>query len=198
MELIPTEELYYDIRCRAAVCITFVEKDGETCVLFECRSSKLEDQPGDICFPGGVLEAGETPEETVIRETCEELLVSPEQLTLTARLSPFRNGNLVMYPFVGRLRDYNGSFSTAECAEVFTVPVSWFAEHEPECHMLEWAPKESESFPYGLINGGKGYAWRKHTHSYYFYHYQGRIIWGFTARLLRAWIHSTQEATEEQ
>lgn len=49
---------------------------GELHVLFEVRSSSRSSQPGEICFPGGAVSAGETKQEAVLRETEEELLVS--------------------------------------------------------------------------------------------------------------------------
>ena len=48
-----------------AIAIPFVDAEH---FLFQVRSDKLDRQPGDICFPGGAIEIGETPEEAVIRE----------------------------------------------------------------------------------------------------------------------------------
>lgn len=39
-----------------AVLAPVVCVDGEEHLVFEVRSSKLSWQPGDICFPGGVIE----------------------------------------------------------------------------------------------------------------------------------------------
>jgi len=45
-------------------------------ILYEVRAQKLDRQPGEVCFPGGQIESGETPLEAALRET-EELLRDP-------------------------------------------------------------------------------------------------------------------------
>jgi 8-oxo-dGTP pyrophosphatase MutT (NUDIX family) len=54
-----------------AVLIPFVTTEEGKALLLEVRS-QLVKQPGEICFPGGRVEAGETPVETAVRETCED------------------------------------------------------------------------------------------------------------------------------
>jgi 8-oxo-dGTP pyrophosphatase MutT (NUDIX family) len=51
----------WDKMKRSAVIIPLVEINGEINLLFEVRSKRLKSQPGDICFPGGQIEIGETP-----------------------------------------------------------------------------------------------------------------------------------------
>ena len=46
----------------AAILLPLVTVDGRDALLFEVRSKRLEMQPGEICFPGGRIESGETPE----------------------------------------------------------------------------------------------------------------------------------------
>ena len=60
----------------SAVMIPLIKKNDGYHILFEVRSNKLSQQPGEICFPGGRREHDETSMETSIRETCEELLIS--------------------------------------------------------------------------------------------------------------------------
>ena len=43
-------------------------------------------QPGEVSFPGGRVEDGETFQEAAIRETCEELNLSPDQIDIWERL----------------------------------------------------------------------------------------------------------------
>ncbi|MDG2702973.1 CoA pyrophosphatase, partial [Vibrio parahaemolyticus] len=58
---------------KAAVLVPLVQVDGEWHVLFEVRSLTMRKQPGDISFPGGKLDGGETAQEAALRETYEEL-----------------------------------------------------------------------------------------------------------------------------
>ncbi len=59
----------------SAVMIPLIKENDGYHILFEVRSNKLSQQPGEICFPGGRREQDETSMETSIRETCEELLI---------------------------------------------------------------------------------------------------------------------------
>ena len=52
-----------------AVLVPLVEWRGEVQVLFEVRADTLERQPGEVCFPGGHMEPGESPTECAFRET---------------------------------------------------------------------------------------------------------------------------------
>ncbi len=67
-----------------AVLVPILEESGH--LLFEVRSDTLLRQPGEICFPGGRIEAGETPEEAAARELSEELLVPPQNVEVVAPL----------------------------------------------------------------------------------------------------------------
>lgn len=60
----------------AAVLIVVELTDCEAKVLMTKRSDKLRTHPGEICFPGGKLEAGETLLQAALRETKEEIGVS--------------------------------------------------------------------------------------------------------------------------
>ena len=58
-----------DATGRYAVLVPLVEHDGELSVLYEVRAATLRRQPGEVCFPGGRMEPGETPEVSALRET---------------------------------------------------------------------------------------------------------------------------------
>ena len=56
---------------RFAVLVPLVERaDGNVEILFETRAVDLDAQPGEICFPGGAMEEGETPLKTAHLVTC--------------------------------------------------------------------------------------------------------------------------------
>lgn len=69
---------------RAAVLVPLIQKGGEYHVVFEVRAGSLKTQPGEICFPGGAVERGETPKQAAVRETMEELLINRCQIRVIA------------------------------------------------------------------------------------------------------------------
>ena len=91
--------------CRkAAVIIPLIKTENGPEVLFEVRSEKIGRQPGDVCFPGGALLEGEAPLDAAVRETCEELLISPDQLEIICACDMFHNASTLIYPFAAYLR----------------------------------------------------------------------------------------------
>ncbi len=169
----------------SAVVIPLIKKEDGYHVLFEVRSGNLRRQPGEICFPGGRVEADETAKEGAIRETCEELLIAPSQVHIFGGLDyVVNNAKLRIEPFLGELLDYEGSFSTDEVAEVFTVPLSYFLNNEPEIYYNQLMNIPSKDFPYDDVPGGKNYPWSVGQYAVHFYRYKGHIIWGLTAKLI--------------
>ena len=141
-------------------------------VLFEVRSSQIPDQPGDVCFPGGAVEKGESYEEAAVRETCEELFVQPEQIRIIGASDIMHVRNTMIYPYVGILNDYKDSFSEDEVAEVFRVPLRFFLETEPDKYLVDAMAQPGEDFPYELIQGGRNYKWRVMKTEELFYQYE--------------------------
>ena len=119
----------------AAVLIPLtVLENEEPRSLFEKRSPEVR-QGGEICFPGGRIEAGETPEQTAVRETSEELLISPGKIELIAPMFVMAGpGGAEIHSFLGRIREYTGTFNRDEAENVFTIPLQWFLENPPEIH----------------------------------------------------------------
>ena len=170
----------------AAVLIPFVQnEEGETEILFEQRALDLDVQPAEICFPGGGIEEDETPLEAAARETREELLLKREQIRVLGEIEGVRNNGIIsIHAFLGVLNDYQGTYAPVEVDHVFTVPVSWFLEHEPEVHMATVTTIPDEDFPFDLIPGGRDYPWRSRRNPIYFYRHPEGVIWGLTASIL--------------
>lgn len=173
---------------KAAVLIALIENGEDYDVLFEVRSNQIPDQPGDVCFPGGAVEAGESYEEAAIRETCEELLINPDQIELIGASDIMHIRNMIIYPYVGILTDYKESYSQKEVAEVFRVPLNFFRTTVPDSYLVEAMAQPEEGFPYELIQGGRKYQWRVLKTEELFYQYEGHVIWGLTARMLAAFL----------
>lgn len=179
---------------KSAVCIPLIETANGYQVLFEIRSSKIVSQPGDTCFPGGMLEPGETSQEAAVREAMEELLISEEQIQMLGLMDVFYTGTgLMIYPYAVVLQEYQGTFSEDEVEEIFTVPLEFFLNTEPEVYRTEAQVVPGEDFPYDLIHGGRNYVWRKRRENICFYRYGDRTIWGLTARIMRSFTEIYRE-----
>lgn len=156
----------------------------------------LRRQPGEICFPGGRVDPGDTDEkQAAIRETVEELGIKRESITgvqpLDYLISPF---GMIIYPFAGFIEDAGAiQPNEAEVGEVFTVPLDFFMAAKPEVYHVHFKPEPEENFPFDWVPGGKNYNWRARGMEEYFYHYEGRIIWGLTARILAHFVAIIQE-----
>ncbi|MBP3897435.1 MAG: CoA pyrophosphatase [Mogibacterium sp.] len=213
-----------------AVLIPFVTTEEGKALLLEVRS-QLVKQPGEICFPGGRVEAGETPVETAVRETCEELGLKPEDIEVFAEpeietemmadgrrvfsvkaqikcLSNEAIGSQEFGPYVHGAhenRPYESgahelekalTLNEAEVADVFLLPVSWIEGHAPEYYVLgEAADEELPEILRGyLANYGE---FRRRGETYY-WEYEGRGIWGLTARIINRIVTSIPAAIPVQ
>ena len=154
-------------------------------LLFEQRALSLAHQPGEVCFPGGALEPGEAPEEAALREACEELLVTPEDISLLGSLGVMPGpGNSEVHLFAGLLKNYTGTSSPDEVEQVFTIPVDWFLQNPPAIYRGCTVTQPEAAFPVDLIPGGKEYRWGSVVRDIPVYHGTDPLLWGFTARVL--------------
>lgn len=182
-----------DSRRSYAVLVPLVEFGGEPHLLYEVRARTLRRQPGEVCFPGGLMEPGETPEECALRETWEELGIPPEKVRLLGRLDFIAHrANFLMWPILGVVD--SGALSPrlrpnpAEVEEVLLVPLSYLLETEPIEYEYELIPTPAEDFPYELIGIPRDYQWQHGSENVPVYPWQVRAIWGLTGRITRNFI----------
>lgn len=177
-----------------AVLVPIIKTTEGLYLLFEKRSHKLNAQPGEICFPGGKLEPNETLAECAIRETVEELMIDEQQIDLIGPgdifVSPF---NIIIYPFLGVLNDYQYTYSTEEVADVIKVPLEFFLNNKPTIFKSRVITNPHEDFPYEWIPNGKNYRWAKGNYDVLFYRYENTVIWGITARIIKSMISLIEE-----
>ncbi|WP_047980360.1 NUDIX hydrolase [Ornithinibacillus contaminans] len=177
---------------RSAVLIPLVEIDGETHILFEVRSMQLRRQPGDICFPGGRIEADDpTTQACAVRETAEELGISEGSIQDVIPIDyVVSDMGRIIYPFVGKIPDLDQiTPSTMEVEEIFTVPLSYLQQTTPEVYRVNFKVSPEENFPFHLIVGGENYNWQMRHIEELFYLYEDRVIWGLTAKILQHFLH---------
>ncbi len=170
-----------------AVTVPVVVKDGQEQILFEVRAGSLRRQPGEICLPGGKLEAGEDFAGAALRETMEELCIGMDQIRMIAPMDVYLSpsGQMIM-PYLVRLFDYKETMNPSEVDEVFFVPVNYFIENEPLCFKNKVYTQVAEDFPVDKIPGGKSYPWHSGWSEVCFYEPNGRVIWGLTARIIKS------------
>jgi 8-oxo-dGTP pyrophosphatase MutT (NUDIX family) len=180
----------------AAIMIPLVEKQGEWHILFEVRSLDLKWQPGEICFPGGRIEASdESPDVTAVRETCEELGVTVDKITLLGNLNYIVSQiGVIVHPFIGILEDTdNLQLNEMEVAEVFTVPLQYFQSTNPIEATMEFGTRPLAGFPFHLLpQYSEGWNTRG-RYPLYFYQYGQYVIWGLTARILYSFLYSCKK-----
>ena len=73
---------------QAAVVAGFYFADGQWWLPLTKRAAGLQDHPGQISLPGGMVEPSESPAEAALREWEEELGDPAENVRLVGQLSP--------------------------------------------------------------------------------------------------------------
>lgn len=174
---------------KSAVIIPLIEKEGKLHILFEMRSLDLRSQPGDICFPGGMVDEGEDYKDAAARELKEELGVEDNDFNIIGEMdyfiSPYGN---IMYPFVAELYKEPEMYNRDEVDHVFCVPLEFFLHEEPQVYSMKIGPQFDENFPFHMIRGGKEYKFSTAKLNQYFYKYKEYVIWGFTALIIKSFI----------
>jgi len=147
----------------AAVLILVYPRDGEPHILFTKRTDSVEYHKGEVSFPGGAWEPGDAD----LRETWEELGVSPEDVTILGDMGDSVTGTgFVIRSVVGTIREgYAFKPSVAEIDSVIEVPLRVLmdpAHRRSETRWVDGEPVESWSFVHGR-----------------------HLIWGATAGIVR-------------
>ena len=151
-----------------AVLVPIQERDdGEHLVLTQ-RTEFLNSHKGQIAFPGGQIDSGDSgPLAAALRESEEEIGLAPADVRVLGQLDQVTAAaNYLVTPFVGLIpHPYEFRLNELETAAVFSVPIA--ALLEPGCFRIEprlYPPERRDPI-------------------YHFY-YQGRDIWGATARII--------------
>jgi len=88
-----------------------LRQDGEWHLLFTRRSDSVENHKGQVSFPGGACDGGETtPEETALREAQEEIGIEPRQVRVLGRLNSMLTiTSFMVTPVVGVIPKWRAS-----------------------------------------------------------------------------------------
>lgn len=155
---------------RACVLIPLLGHGDEWSILFSHRSPGLRVHSGQISFPGGSAEPGETLERAALRESDEEVGLPPDEVELIGRIDDVitRTGFIVA-PFVGVIRnEVEYRLHEVEVTSVYEVPIRVLLDRDnPEIRYLRY---------------------RDRTYPSYFYKHGTIEIWGLTARMLKGFL----------
>jgi mutator protein MutT len=156
---------------RASVLIPLIrEDDGSYVLVFSRRAENLAAHGGQIAFPGGSVEDGETLEEAVTREAEEEVGIPRTSVELIGRLDDLiTNSGFLVAPYCGIVHErVEYVMQQSEVAEVFEVPVeALLDEKQPEVRFVTF---------------------RTRRYPAYFYRYRDYEIWGLTGRIVKSFL----------
>ena len=120
--------------CRhAGVLVLLYPNNGGLCLVLTLRTDLLDHHRGQISFPGGSTEPGETVVEAALRETHEELAVDPAGLEVLGQLTPLYipPSRFCIYPSVAFAPERPGFVpEQGEVAEVIEVPLAHLLDPE--------------------------------------------------------------------
>jgi 8-oxo-dGTP pyrophosphatase MutT (NUDIX family) len=161
---------------RVAAVLVPVITGGDARIVFTLRTDTLSRHAGEISFPGGLADPGETPAATALRETEEELGLPSDQVEVLGTLGTFHTrvlGTLIV-PVVGLLASEPEFHpNAAEIERVLVQPVAGLSD----------LGRESE------------FTWEGQTFPTYVFDTPGQLIWGATARILRGFLDALESPT---
>lgn len=146
---------------RAGVLIMLGEADHD--VVFTERAASLRNHPGQISFPGGSIDEGESAVEAALREAWEEVGLPVDHAQVLGQLPPAHVA-ASGFDVAGIVALWDGTFpihavNAGEVAQVLRYPVEALAD---PAHRITWR-----------IPGRKGPGFL----------FDDMMIWGFTAFL---------------
>jgi 8-oxo-dGTP pyrophosphatase MutT (NUDIX family) len=163
------------MRRPAAVTIAILRPSPNGVIFLE-RAAHLRDHPGQIGLPGGGVDAadGDDLERTARRELEEEVGINPLRATYVGRLPLVRQriNTFDVPPFVAIVDDGPLTIDASETASLFTVPLETIL---------------GPSLRDGKVN------FKGLRISSPILDYEGRQIWGLTARILQTFAAAWNE-----
>lgn len=155
---------------RACVLIPLIRAHGRWSVLLTRRAENLAAHSGQIAFPGGGVEDGESLQDAATREADEEVGIPRSAVELIGRLDDLiTNSGYLVAPFVGVIHDsVEYAMQESEVVDVFEVPIDALLDPaQPEVRYVSF---------------------RNRKYPAYFYSYAQYEIWGLTGRMLKAFL----------
>lgn len=149
-------------------------------LLFTLRSGKLRKHSGQICFPGGRADEGESFEQTALRETEEEIGITRGKIELIGRMTGLYvpPSNNIIQPVIGRIpSNIDLRLNPDEVEEAFYVPLRTFLTDEK------------------LRMGNTQFNGKPYSYPYWDVHHSVPL-WGATAIIMSEFIYLVNEFRE--
>ncbi len=165
---IPPEPEFWAKAKPAAVLVPVVRREQGLSLVLTERAAHLSTHAGQVAFPGGRVEPGESAAEAALREAEEEIGLSPSHVEPIGYLPPYFSGTgYRVQPMVAVLEE-NARFTpdANEVARLFEVPLA---------HVLD-----TRRYRRGEI------FWRGRERSFFILDYPDAYIWGVTAGIMRS------------
>ncbi|HYF07690.1 MAG TPA: CoA pyrophosphatase [Acetobacteraceae bacterium] len=151
---------------RPAAVLVPIVLHPEPSILLTLRASSMSSHAGQVAFPGGRIEPGETPEQAAIREAAEEVGLDPRLPEIVARLPEHLVGSgFRVTPIVAFVpAPLNLTPDPAEVQEAFELPLAV---------VLDPAAPERRSAEF-----------RGRMREFWVWPHERHFIWGATAAML--------------
>lgn len=158
-------ELRADANVPAAVLIAVTDRP-EPGLILTVRRENLRTHAGQVAFPGGRLERGESAVAAALREAHEEILLDPNSVEIVGEIEEYRTvTGFVVTPALGVIPpDLPLEPHEDEVADWFEAPLAF---------LLDPANQRKRN---ALFDG--------RTRHYYEILWDGRRIWGATAAMI--------------
>lgn len=169
------EPTFPDARPSAVLALVADGPDGAE-VLLTRRSMHLNNHRGEVSFPGGRLDPGETYEQAALREADEEVGLDPSLVSVVARLHPISTfvSRSWIVPVVGRV--------------AAPLPLEG---HPDEVDRVLWLPLRDLTLP------GTFHEEWWHTPNgefpLFFFELDDETVWGATARMLHQLLRAAHD-----
>ena len=151
----------------SAVLIPMFNGESGPELVFTRRSQDLTNHKGEISFPGGRLDGGESALDAALREAHEEIDLDPNHVEVIGQLTPLNTyvSRSHIVPIVGFLRNKPSlDARNLEVDRVFTVPVADLVRSDTYAEEHWGEPPNQFRF--------------------HFFHLDDETIWGATGRML--------------
>jgi 8-oxo-dGTP pyrophosphatase MutT (NUDIX family) len=169
-------------RVPAAVLLPLYCEHGKWHLVFIKRTEKVKEHKGQISFPGGNRDAADrTMLDTALRESAEEIGLRAGDAEVLGELDDelTTTSNYIVSPFVAAIPwPYSFQANEAEVGEIIQIPISALLDR-------------------GCLQRHRESVDGKMVESYNYY-YQGRIIWGATARILHGFLEIFTRALQDK